>query len=148
MCYHKAIILYVYKSAIIYNTFSIGYSLEKNTIKKLQFAFQFMKENMQKLFFPTKKIYYAFRSSSIRKIQLLRKLFNSALNSSNIFFNIPSQWKKYHSTLIFLNLSKVLLCFKKKWCSFQEKTFQVYIHPIRFPSTLNTFLCQKITGAL
>jgi preprotein translocase subunit SecE len=30
-------------------------SLEKNTIKKLQFAFQFIKENMQKLFFPTKQ---------------------------------------------------------------------------------------------
>jgi len=42
-----------YKSAIIYHAFSIGYSLEKITIKKklqlvIKFGFQFMKEDMQK----------------------------------------------------------------------------------------------------
>ena len=50
----------VYKSAIIYNAISIRYSLEQITIKNQQLmiksGFHFMKEDMQKLFFPKKNI--------------------------------------------------------------------------------------------
>jgi len=99
-----------------------------------------MKEDMQKVFFPKKKL-YAFRGSSIHKFQLKWKLSNSALNSSNKKFNTPSKLKNRNPLYFFLNLTKMLLYFNKSGSASKKKTFQVHIHPIRFSFTLNTFLC-------